>query len=76
MEKPITVKADELAQGIAYLANNSGLPAFIVAGILNDLYLEARKLASQQLRKDNDAWNEYQKSQGIDPPQVNNEDIE
>ena len=54
MEKPITVKADELAQGIAYLANNSGLPAFIVAGILNDLYLEARKLASQQLRKDND----------------------
>ena len=73
MQKPITVKADELAQGIAYLANNSGLPAFIVAGILNDLYIEARNLATQQLRKDNDAWNKYQKTQNNDPPEVENE---
>ena len=76
MTKPITVAADELSQGVAFLANNSQLPAFIIAGILTDLATEAKSIAQKQLEADNKKWNEYQKSQGTDPPEVNNENIE
>ena len=76
MTKPITVAADELSQGVAFLANNSQLPAFIIAGILTDLASEAKLIAQKQLEADNEKWNEYQKSQGTDPPEVKNEDIE
>lgn len=76
MTKPITVAADELTQGVAFLANNSQLPAFIIASILTDLASEAKLIAQKQLEADNEKWNEYQKSQGTDPPEVKNEDIE
>lgn len=59
MDKPSVVSADELRQGVAYLANNSGLPAFVVSLILNELANEAQALAKQELQQGNAEWNKY-----------------
>ena len=63
MEKPSAVSADEFRQGVAYLANNSGLPAFVVSMILAELTNEAKGLAMQELRQSNDEWNKFCKEQ-------------
>lgn len=59
MEKPSAVAADELRQGVAYLVNNSGLPAFVVAMILAELTSEAKNIAMQELKQANAEWNEH-----------------
>lgn len=59
MQKPSAVAADEFRQSVAYLANNSGLPAFVVSMILAELTNEAKNLAMQELRQANDEWNEH-----------------
>lgn len=62
MDKPLTVRADEFSQSVIFLANNSGLPAFVLSGILKDIQVELVQMAQKQLREDNDKWNEYQES--------------
>ena len=61
MDKPLTVRADEFSQSVIFLANNSGLPAFVLSGILKDIQVELVQMAQKQLREDNDRWNAYQK---------------
>lgn len=63
MDKPITVVADEFAQSVVWLANNSKLPAFVISGILHDLWEESKVLAQRQLKADNDEWQEYLEKQ-------------
>ena len=75
MDKPLTVRADEFSQSVVYLANNSGLPAFILANVLDGLSVELKELAKDQLRADNDVWNKYQEEQerkGADNDQTTN----
>lgn len=62
MDKPLTVRADEFTQSVIYLAKISGLPAFVLSGILKDIQMDMVQIAQQQLREDNDKWNEYQES--------------
>lgn len=59
MVKPSVVSADEFRQSVAYLANNSGLPAFVVSLLLNELANEAQALAKQELQQGNAQWNKY-----------------
>lgn len=63
MDKPITVAAAEFSDAVMCCINGSGLPAFVIASTLFEIANEARKLAMQQLKTDNDAWQKYRESQ-------------
>ena len=63
MNKPLTVAADEFTQAVIHHINTSGLPAFVLAGLLEDVVKELRKVSADQLRKDNDVWNKFQEEQ-------------
>ena len=63
MNKPLTVAADEFMQAVIHHINTSGLPAFVLAGLLEDAVKELRKVSADQLRTDNDVWNKFQEEQ-------------
>lgn len=56
MTKPITVARRDYMNGIIELTNNSGLPAFVIADILEDILSEVNKAADQQLKRDEAEW--------------------
>lgn len=62
MNKPITLKYEELKHGLADLINNSGLPAFVVESILKEFLLETKDVAKKQYELDKVKYEESLKT--------------
>jgi len=52
MTKPASVAAQELYDKMVFIMEESGLPAFVVYGILCELSAEVKKLATNQYNAD------------------------
>lgn len=52
MDKPLSVKYEELKKNLADAINESGLAAFMVEPILKDYLFEIRDVAKRQYNKD------------------------
>ena len=59
MEKPITLRINELKTNLVNTINAANLPPFLLEQILKDLYSEASTIATNQAKKEED---EYYKS--------------
>lgn len=59
MEKPISMILNETKLGLANICNQSGLPSYMLEPILKELYLEAKELAKQQLKQDEEMYKAY-----------------
>ena len=55
-QKPITVARQDYLNSIIDTTNKSGLPAFVIADILEDILSEVNKAADQQLKRDEAEW--------------------
>lgn len=56
MEKPISLRREELLTAIVSAINNSGLPAFAVVDLLDGVQRQAAELARRQLENDRAAY--------------------
>lgn len=61
MNKPASIVRQEFIEKQIALINNSGLPAFVLADIMEDTLAELRRLAQSQYEKDKKEWDEFQK---------------
>lgn len=52
MQIPITVARQAYIEKICDITNNSGLPAFVIADVLEKALAEVRKMEQDQLAKD------------------------
>ena len=57
-EKPLTMKRQEFTEQAVELINLSGLPAFVVIGVLEALLPTLRQLEQQQLMQDRKLYEE------------------
>ena len=62
MNKPITVVREETKRGLIDLINNSGLPAFVVEPIIEDILIEIKNVAKKQYEYDLEQYNSYLQS--------------
>ena len=65
MNKPLTVARQEFSEDLVALVNNSGLPAFVISGVMKEAIIEVDKIAQAQLATDKEAW-EKEKDNGTD----------
>ena len=63
MEKPISLRREDCIASIVTAINNSGLPAFALADILDGLRRQVAQLAQQQLEDDAKAYEESLKEE-------------
>lgn len=63
MEKSIIVTKAELKQVCFENINRSGLPLFIVCGMLDEINRELKPLAKRQEEEELQKWNEFVDSQ-------------
>lgn len=56
--KPITVARQDLLTALVDDINKSGLPAFVVSGVLSDISASVSKLAQEQLVTDTQNYQE------------------
>ena len=63
MEKPVTIRREELRQNVTKLVNESGLPAFVVADMFEGFLRELRMLERQQLTEDQRRYSEKEESE-------------
>ena len=56
MEKPLTIKRAEFSQRLADAINESELPAFVVADILERVTEHVKRLANEQFMNDKQAY--------------------
>lgn len=61
MAKPITVAKEDFASSVVKLVNESGLPAFVIRGVLKDLDAVLAQLEAEQLKADTAEWESQQK---------------
>ena len=66
MEKSIIVAKAELRQVCIENINRSGLPLFIVCGMLDEINRELKPLAKRQEEEELQKWNEFIDSQKKD----------
>lgn len=52
MDKPITLKRKDFIVSITDVITNSNLPAFVMADVLKELYLQLSDLANEQEKID------------------------
>ena len=52
MEKPITLRINELKTNLVNTINEANLPPFLLERILKDLYSEASTIATNQAKKE------------------------
>lgn len=64
MNKPITIKREEFKECMTGIINDSGLPAFIIEPILQELLIEVKNAARMQYQHDLKQYEEYLKSIG------------
>ena len=58
VRKPMSVARRELADGIANLINNAGVPPFVVEPILADLLKQVKDAAEQEYQDDYRAYSQ------------------
>ena len=58
MDKPVTIRREELRQDVTKLVNESNLPAFVVADMFEKFLQELRMLERQQLAEDQRNYSE------------------
>lgn len=63
MEKSIIVAKAELKQVCLENINRSGLPLFVVCGMLDEINRELKPLAKKQEEEEVQKWNEFVDSQ-------------
>ena len=63
MNKPITIKREELKECIMNTINCSGLPAFIIEPILQEFLIEVKNAAKRHYEHDLKEYEEYLQSQ-------------
>lgn len=56
MEKPVTLRIEELKNKVAEIINASELPAFILDYIMRDFYIEIHGMAQNQIMQDSKAY--------------------
>jgi hypothetical protein len=56
MEKPVSIKVQELKEELVDLINDSGLPAFIVEPIVKDIYEQIIQAKNQEYTKDKENY--------------------
>lgn len=61
MNKPTTVLRQEFIDNQINMINNSGLPAFVLVDIMEEVLVVLRSRAAEQYRKDKAEWEEFQK---------------
>ena len=52
VQKPITVAREDYMKSLCDLTNQSGLPAFVVVDILDDVISEMKRIANTELQRD------------------------
>ena len=63
MNKPLTVAREDFAKEIIGAVNSSGLPAFVVREVLQNVVQEVQKLEAAQLQADREAWEKAEKTE-------------
>lgn len=66
IEKPLTMKRQEFTEQAVELINHSGLPAFVVIGVLEALLPTLKQLEQQQLMQDRKLYEEMLDKQAED----------
>ena len=64
MNKPITIKREEFKECMTGIINDSGLPAFIIEPILQELLIEVKNAARMQYQHDLKQYEAYLQSVG------------
>ena len=65
MEKPISVKRDELKHKLLDIINNETLPAILMLDIFSQAYDGLVQLAEYQEKKEKAEWNAYIESSEV-----------
>ena len=60
MDKPISVVRMELKQATVENINRSGLPLFLVVGLMEEILRELKPLAKQQMEEEIEQWRQQQ----------------
>lgn len=76
MEKPITIRREEFGQAVAEAINNSGLPAFVIADLLEGMIGSLRQLEAEQARRDLALWEKEQKQEEAKAEETQNTETE
>lgn len=63
MQKPIIVARQEFTENVVKTVNASGLPAFVMKGILEQVIKQLEILEERQEKEAADAWQEYLKQE-------------
>ena len=58
MSKPLTLMKEDFVAQMVNLCNNSGLPFFVVEGVLKDLIQEVHLASQRQLESDTQKYNQ------------------
>lgn len=61
MNKPTTVLRQEFIETQINMINNSGLPAFVLVDIMEEVLVALRNNAAEQYKKDKAEWEQYKK---------------
>ncbi len=61
MNKPTTVLRQEFIDNQINMINSSGLPAFVLVDIFEELLMALRNNAAEQYKKDKEEWERYKK---------------
>lgn len=75
MNKPVTIIIKETKIELANICNQSGLPSYMLEPILKELYLEAKELAKQQLKQDEEMYKAYLNKEKEETNQKQNSEI-
>lgn len=75
MNKPVTIIIKETKTELANICNQSGLPSYMLEPILKELYLEAKELAKQQLKQDEEMYKAYLNKEKEETNQKQNSEI-
>jgi len=63
MDKPFTLKIQEVEKEIVEIINNSQLPAYVLKNILQGIYAEIERVDNEEIAKYNEAQEKSQKKE-------------
>lgn len=63
MDKPISIKINELCEGMADLLNKSEIPFYIVVPYMESMLAQVKQVAEQQKKIELKEYQEYLKAQ-------------
>ena len=65
MEKPFTLKVEDLVKNIAEVINNANLPAYVIKNVLEKTYQEVDNLDRQEINEYNSKQKKDKDAQDI-----------